>query len=497
MAGLVVSPHPLATAAGQAVLERGGNAAEAAIATGAVLAVVLPHFCGLGGDGVWMLADRDGLQTAILGIGQAPQLLPDLPATLPLRGPGSMLTTACLVDGWDHLLQFGQTHWQGGMSFANLVAPAIEHARVGVPASASQSFWRDFRREEWQGWPGFADIFATDHLHQPQLAEILTLLAEDGPRSFYTGRAGQRVAQGLDAAGSPLAAGDLASTSAREAAPLSLRYRDLTLLAPPWPTQGMTTLQIMGILDRFDIAATTGANRLHLLIEAVKQAFLDRGEIADPDTTPVSDALSSGWLDARAAAIRPEAALPWPHRYQHGDTVFFAVCDGAGRSVSALQSTYFDWGSGVVVGDTGILWQNRGAAFATDAAHPNCIAPGKRPFYTLNPGIALKDGAPHLLYGTQGADGQPQTLARILTALIDDGMSPAEALTEPRFLLGRTFSDSRDSAKIEASMPRDQIEALAALGHELTELPALSPIFGCAGVIRLGAGLTGAHDPRG
>jgi len=487
MQGLVVSPHPLATAAGQAVLTRGGNAAEAAVATGAALAVVLPHFCGLGGDGVWMLADRDGLRTTILGIGQAPQVLPDLPETLPLRGAGSMLTTACLVESWDRLLAV----WQGRIEFADLVAPAIRHARDGVPASASQKFWRDFRRDEWE----LAQIFASDHLHQPQLAEILTLLAQDGPRSFYEGRAADRVAQGLQAAGCFLTAKDLALTFAMQADPMSVRYRDLTLLAPPWPTQGMTTLQIMGILDRFDVAATFGASRLHLLIEAVKQAFLDRGVIADG--VPVVDALSPHKLDAKAQAIRPDAALPWPYRYQHGDTVFFAVCDAEGRSVSALQSTYFDWGSGVVVGDTGILWQNRGAAFSTAAGHPNRIGPGKRPFYTLNPGIALKDGMPHLLYGTQGADGQPQTLARLLTALIDDGMTPAQALREPRFLLGRTFSDSRESVKIEASVPVEHRAALALLGHDLAELPELSPIFGCAGLVRVENDVTGAHDPRG
>lgn len=486
MKGLVVSPHPLATAAGQAVLDRGGNAAEAAVATGAVLAVVLPHFCGLGGDGVWILADRDGLRTSILGIGQAPQVLPDLPGTLPLRGAGSMLTTACLVDGWDRLLK----QWPGRMAFADLIAPAIQYARDGVPASASQKFWRDFR----QGELDCPQTFAADHLHQPELAEILTFLAQDGPRSFYEGRAARRIAQGLQAVGSPLTAADLALTSAQQAQPLSVPYRGLTLLAPPWPTQGMTTLQIMGILDRFDVAATSGAPRLHLLIEAVKQAFLDRGAIADG--VPMMDALSPCKLDAKARAIRLDAALPWPHRYQHGDTVFFAVCDAEGRSVSTLQSTYFDWGSGVVVGDTGILWQNRGAAFSTDPAHPNCIAAGKRPFYTLNPGIALKDGMPHLLYGTQGADGQPQTLARILTALIDDNMTPAQSLREPRFLLGRTFSDSRDSVKIEASVPAEHRAALDLLGHDIAELPELSPIFGCAGILCIDTDVSGSHDPR-
>ncbi|WP_330448230.1 gamma-glutamyltransferase [Paracoccus marcusii] len=170
----------------------------------------------------------------------------------------------------------------------------------------------------------------------------------------------------------------------------------------------------------------------------------------------------------------------------------------AGRCASVLQSTYFDWGSGCVIGDTGIIWHNRGASFATHPTHPNVIGPGKRPFYTLNPGIALKDGRPHLLYGTQGADGQPQTLAVLLSGLVDLGLSPEAALAQPRFLLGRTFSDSRDSLKIEASLGDAAITSLAAMGRETAELPALSPIFGCAGAIRIDAtGSSGAHDPRG
>ena len=161
-----------------------------------------------------------------------------------------------------------------------------------------------------------------------------------------------------------------------------------------------------------------------------------------------------------------------------------------------LQSLYFDWGSGVVAGDTGVLWQNRGAAFAADPAHPNAWAPGKRPFYTLNPGMALREGRPYLLYGTQGADGQPQTLSVVLTRLIDHGLSPAEALAGARFLLGRTFSDSRDSLKLEGNAGQAVFAELASRGHELSPIEALSPLAGQAGVIRIGEVVDGAHDPR-
>jgi gamma-glutamyltranspeptidase/glutathione hydrolase len=209
--------------------------------------------------------------------------------------------------------------------------------------------------------------------------------------------------------------------------------------------------------------------------------------------------LEAGTLDAAARRIDPTCAMPWPHPVNSADTVFFAVADPQGRCASVLQSTYFDWGSGVTVPGTGILWQNRGAAFSTEPGHPNYLVPGKRPFYTLNPGVAIRDGEPYLLYGTQGADGQPQTLSVLLTSLIDDGMTPEQALAQPRFLLGRTFSDSRDSLKIEGSVHPQEAEALSALGHEVAMLPALSPIFGQAGVIHLSddGSVEGAHDPRG
>ena len=262
----------------------------------------------------------------------------------------------------------------------------------------------------------------------------------------------------------------------------------------------------MGILSRFDLVETTPgtAARIHLLVEATKQAFLKRSSIADPDFDtgkhdPAAAMLETGTLDAAAGRIDPASAMAWPHPVNSADTVFFAVTDPQGRCASLLQSTYFDWGSGVTVPGTGILWQNRGAAFSTEPGHPNCLAPGKRPFYTLNPGIAIRDGEPYLLYGTQGADGQPQTLSVLLTSLLDDGMTPEQALAQPRFLLGRTFSDSRDSLKIEGSLRPEEAETLSALGHEVAMLPALSPIFGQAGVIRLSenGSVEGAHDPRG
>ncbi|PYE29220.1 gamma-glutamyltranspeptidase/glutathione hydrolase [Rhizobium sp. PP-CC-3A-592] len=512
--GMVTSPHVQASEAGARVLREGGNALEACIATGAAIAVLYPHFCGLGGDAVWIVADPDGRRTCFLGIGQAARQLPERSgneAGIPLRGAGSALTSACVVDSWGHAHAYSVRHWGGTRTFASLLDDAIGFAKDGFPVTASQAFWLDFREAEAVRWPGFAEVFMPGGtapevgaiFRQPQLARTLERLAADGPRAFYEGPLAQAIADGLRAAGSPLTAVDLAETRTREEAPASLVYRGVELLAPPPPTQGVTTLAIMGILAHFDLTALDAgsADHLHLCVEAVKQAFLDRHGLADPDVSEqqVDALLDPAHLAARAQAIDIAQAQAWPHVFRTGDTVFFGATDAEGRSVSVLQSTYFDWGSGVVVGDTGILWQNRGAAFSLDPGHPNVLAPGKRPFYTLNPGMGLRDGRPALIYGTQGADGQPQTLAMLLTRLIDFGEDPAQALAGPRFLLGKTFSDSRDSLKLEADAGEAVFETLAERGHLLSPLTAQSPIAGQAGIIRVNADgtLDGAHDPRG
>lgn len=509
--GMVTSPHALASESGARILREGGNALDAAIAIGATIAVVYPHFCGLGGDAVWMVADEEGRKDCFLGIGQSARTLPGFDDAIPLRGPLSTLTSACAVDAWRHAYDYSVRNWGGGHSFSNLLDDAIGHAADGFPFTKSQKFWLDFRKSEVMNWPGFSEIFMPGGIapqigtpfRQKGLANSLQLIARDGPRSFYEGELGARIAKGLMAAGSPLTSADLAATRTRQSEPTSLHYRGVELLAPPPPTQGISTLAIMGILSHFDLKALApgGVDHIHLCVEAVKRAFLDRGLIADPDfmNQPVEDWLSPAHLARSAQSIDLKRAMDWPQPFRPGDTVFFGATDQSGRSVSVLQSTYFDWGSGVVVGDTGILWQNRGAAFSSDLKHPNAIAPAKRPFYTLNPGLALRDGKPALIYGTQGADGQPQTLSMILTRMIDFGEDPVTALTGSRFLLGKTFSDSRDSLKLEIDAGDTVFAELAARGHMLSSIDRLSPLAGQAGLIvrREDGSIAGAHDPRG
>lgn len=532
----ITSPHPEASAAGMAVLRAGGTAIEAVLAAGAVLAVVTPHFCGLGGDAVWMVSDGQGAADAILAIGQGISA-PAPCGPIPTRGPASIMTSAALVDGWQSALDYSDRIWQGGKGrghklpardrLAALLQPAIALARDGYEVGKSQEYWGALRAREYggdpyaadpapapaaaggQGWSGFAAIFcengkalrAGQRLCQPQLARSLQRIADHGPRDFYEGGLAGDILSGLRDCGVAITAEDLRRTKTRIRPALSTPYRDYLLLAPPPPTQGLSTLQIMAVLNRFDLRALppSCAAHVHLLVEAVKQAFLERGRIADPRHMAQRAArlLRPRRIAQMAARISPDRALDWPHPYQGGDTAYLAASDGAGRVASVLQSTYYDWGSGVVAGDTGILWQNRGAAFDHRRDHPNAFAPGKLPFYTLNPGLALREPRPALAYGTQGADGQPQTLAMLLSQLIDFAASPEVALGAPRFLLGRGFADDRDSLKLEGHLAQHVMQDLAARGHQISALPPLSPIFGLAGVLRLGENPAAAHDPRG
>ena len=510
--GMVTSPNAVASECGAAVLRNGGNAVEAAIATCAALYVTYPHFCGLGGDVLMLLSDATGKVQAISGIGQAAQDTRGYEQIIPVRGPRSALNSAGAVAALDSAWQISRDSMQGERSWSSLWDAAIAMASEGYAVSASERFWLDFRRHAQDDLSDVFKLFCADGVmpqvgalrRRPDLALSLQAIAARGARDFYEGELAAELVRGLTQAGSPLRAKDLAATVARVEAPLSMPYRDGVLVSQPPPTQGMSTLQIMVLLAQFDLQQVKegSADHYHLMVEAVKLAFTDRNRyLADPNfaTVPVERLLSHESLSAQAKRINMQIAQPWPHVYQPGDTVYVAASDAAGNAASVLATVYFDWGSGVMAGNSGVLWHNRGAAFSTDPTHPNALAPGKRPFHTLNPGMYLKQNKPHMLFGTQGADGQPQTLAALLTRLIDYGMDPHSALAAPRFLLGKTFSDSTDNLKIESDLPLNVLDELKRRGHALSLVDAQSPLMGHPGaiVIDTQTGLmTGAHDPR-
>jgi len=515
--GVVTSPHYLATAAGKAVLEAGGNAIEAALAVGATLCVVYPHMNSLGGDGFWLLCDDAGNLTGLDGAGPAGRAYtPEFYAerglhAIPTRGAHAANTVAGLVSVWSAAHALSRAHWGGRLSWRDVFEPARIQAEQGYACSASQG---DFLTQKWAELGGFrtlTDLYAPDGrptpagalFRQPQLAESLRLLQRDGAEGFYRGELGRRVARGLADAGSLLSAEDLAAFNCRKVDPIGVHYRNGLAINMPPPTQGLASLLILGQLDHFDLARHPhlSADYVHLVVEATKQAFSLRDRhVADPDhiAIPLDELLAPATSAGLAAAIDPARAAPWGRGVGQADTVWFGVVDAQGRAVSAIQSIYHEYGSGVVAGDTGIIWQNRGASFSLNPRHVNVLKPGKRPFHTLNPAMYLENGRPRLVYGTMGGDGQPQTQAVVATRALDYRLPLAEVLDSPRWLLGRTWGQSSDSLKLEARFAPDVFDQLARRGHTVERVDDYAQMMGHAGVIRLldQGGCEAASDPR-
>ncbi|MFA5081814.1 MAG: gamma-glutamyltransferase [Hydrogenophilaceae bacterium] len=515
--GVVTSPHHLATAAGKAVLEAGGNAIEAALAVGSTLCVVYPHMNSLGGDGFWLLSDADGRLTGLDGAGPAgsrydPARYADLGlAAIPSRGPHAANTVAGLVSVWGTAHALSRGRWGGRLPWADLLEPAHSHAEHGFPCSAGQGGFLAQKWSELGAYAELADLYAPGgtppeagaEFRQPQLAVSLRLLQRDGADGFYRGELGRRVARGLAEAGSLLAAEDLERFRCREVVPITVPYRNGLAANMPPPTQGLASLLILAQLDRFNLAqyGHLSADYVHLAVEATKQAFRLRDRhVADPDhvAVPVAELLAPGRLDALAADIDMDRAAPWGRGVGPADTVWFGVMDAEGRAVSAIQSIYHEYGSGIVAGDTGILWQNRGSSFSLDPRHANVLKPGKRPFHTLNPAMYLEDGRPRLVYGTMGGDGQPQTQCAVATRALDYRLPLAEVLDSPRWLLGRTWGQSSDTLKLEDRFAPEVFAELARRGHQVERVEAYAQMMGHAGAIRVlpDGTLEAASDPR-
>jgi len=515
--GVVSAPHHLAAAAGKAVLEAGGNAVEAALAVGSTLCVVYPHMNSLGGDGFWLISDASGRLLGLDGAGPAGRRYSrdfyagQGMAAVPTRGPHAANTVAGLVSVWGEAFRLSQEHWDGRHAWQGLLDTAHGYARDGFPCSASQG---DFLSQKWDElgrFEGLTAAYAPDGrtpaegavFRQPGLADSLALLRRDGADGFYRGELGRRVAQGLAAAGSLLTADDLAGFRCRTVATIGVPYRGGRAVNMPPPTQGIASLLILAQLDRFDLSRHDhlSADYVHLAVEATKQAFRLRDRyVADPErvAVPVAELLAPDNISALAGAIDTRHAAAWGRGVGPADTVWFGVVDGQGRAVSAIQSIYHEYGSGIVAGDTGIIWQNRGASFALDRRHANCLEPGKRPFHTLNPAMILMDDRPHLVYGTMGGDGQPQTQAAVATRALDYRLPLPEVLDSPRWLLGRTWGQSSDSLKLEARFPDAVFADLAARGHEVERVEAYAQMMGHAGVLRRlpDGGFEAASDPR-
>jgi gamma-glutamyltranspeptidase/glutathione hydrolase len=327
-------------------------------------------------------------------------------------------------------------------------------------------------------------------------------LVEDGPESFYTGPLANDIAADLSEVGSPVCAADLAAHEATRPEPLHTAIKGVHLFNSTPPTQGFASLMILALFDRLAADAADGFAHVHGLVEATKQAFLLRDRhIGDPAymevelQTLLDDAEI---LDRLAATIAPAHALPWPQPSQPGDTCWFGAADGEGRVVSCIQSTYFEFGSGVVLPRTGITWQNRGSSFRLAEGGWNALKPGRKPFHTLNPALARFDDGRVMAYGTMGGEGQPQTQAAIFTRHARYGVDLQEAISRPRWLLGRTWGEQSTSLKIEDGFDENVYARLIEAGHQIERVGPLTSMMGHAGaIVRHADGtLEGATDPR-
>ena len=506
------APHRLATKAGADVLQDGGTAIEAMVAAAATIAVVYPHMNGIGGDGFWLIKRPGAAPVGIFACGQAAALAtPDWYAergydtALPTRGGLAALTVPGTLGGWAQALSMQEA---GHRPLADLLAPAIRHAREGIAVTRNQSRTTREKLDGLAGVPGFDAAFLVDGqvpeagtpLAQTALADTLTRLAEAGIADFYTGDLAATHARFLEQAGSPLRAGDLADYGARRVTPLTISTRQGTLYNMVPPTQGMAALGILGTFDRLGVTEAESFAHWHGLVEATKQAFLTRNaELGDERTMrqPAQDFLTEAELARMAEAVDMGRAAPWPHDPVPGDTIWMGAADADGTVVSFIQSVFWEFGSGLTCPDTGVFFQNRGAGFSL-APGPNQLAPGKHPFHTLIPGMAeLSDGR-MFSYGTMGGEGQPQTQAAVFSRYAMFGQPLQEAVSAPRWLLGKTWGDSTDSLKIEANADPALVQSLRDAGHDIELLEPFSSLAGHAGgVVRHADGRTeAASDPR-
>ncbi len=499
--GAVATPHYLATAAGAAMLADGGNAMDAALAANLVLAIVTPYMCGFGGDLLAMV--WDGGVNAYRGVGRAPSGTSPAKVRdqsgedqMPVFGPHS-ITVPGAVDGWFTMLD----KW-GTRSFADVSARALHYAEEGftVTRRGAWFFAHTAQLFEYFGLRDFANYYGDVHagttIRQPELARLIRLLANDGSDAYYRGPVADAIAARIQEAGGFMTAADVRAHEGAWVEPLRAPYHGSEILEMPPPTQGVTALEALRILDGFDLGAD-GPDREHLVIEAVKCALADRhAYLGDPDamTTPPQRILSDDWIAARRAAIDLDKAREHPpHRAPDGGTIYMCTADRDGLLVSLIQSNFASAGSGLRVHEWGINLHNRGSAFVLDGAHPNCIGPRKMPLHTLIPALALRDGEPWLVFGTEGGHGQAQTHTQLMVRMHVDGDDPQQAISAPRF----TIDPGSGRIAMEDHFDPAWIDDLRGRGHDIDVVQGYRHGPGIAHAIECTrTGYLAASDPR-
>lgn len=513
--GMVVAPHHLAAESGLAVLREGGNALEAMIAAAASIAVVYPHMNSIGGDGFWVISPADGDPIAIDACGVAgrgativryreEEGLDEIPA----RGPLAALTVAGTVSGWGLAKRMSE-QWGGTMPLDRLLEDAVGYARDGVAVTEGQARLTTEKLPEMGLAAGFTEVYTPggavpgcgDVFRQPRLSATLEQIGRAGTEDFYRGDLARMITADLENVGSPVHGSDLAAHQAKAVTPLSLRVGDATVYNMRPPTQGLASLLILGAFAKMECAEADGCDFVHLLVEASKQAFAIRDRhITDEDymSAPPESFLTEKVVAKLAAGIDPKTASVWKRGGIDSDTIWMGVMDRHGNAVSFIQSVYWEFGAGVVLPESGITWQNRGASFALDPDALNPLQPGRKPFHTLNPALARLDDGRVVSYGTMGGEGQPQTQAAVFNRIVRYGQPVQQALTAPRWLLGRTWGSDSTNLKVESRFPDEVIEALRTAGQDVEVVGPYSDLMGHAGaLVRRPDGMIEAgFDPR-
>ena len=491
--GAVGANHPLATQAGLDTLRSGGNAIDAAIAIALTLGVVEPGMSGLGGDGFYQVyTSSDRVARCWNATGAAP--LAAAPerfraSGIAVRGPLSVSTPGLLAG-------LGAMHAAHGTKpWATLCAPAIAHARDGFAVSHHYRHFAADVRAFLAADPRSRKVFLGNLdvgvpalgalITQPDLARTLEEIASDGAETFYRGALAARLVAGMREAGVLVDARDLDACQPQQQPPIEIAYRGFRVTQTPPNSTGFTMLQMLKIAERFDFAALDPVQRIHVLVEAKKRAFLDRERFGtDPrfGEVPLDRLLSDAYADECAAAIdlaraadlalaEPEAAV--------GDTTYFAVVDAAGNAVSGIQSINSGFGSGVTAGDTGVLLNNRMAYWHLAPGHANRLAPGKRVRHTMNAPMVFKDNNLWAVEGTPGADNQVQVNLQVLTSMMDLGADPQCALELPRWTSSQSGQganwphDGDGKLTIEPGFGPEILAGLERLGHRLTRVGPL------------------------
>ncbi len=512
--GLVASPHYLASQAGVDILKRGGTAVDAAMATNAVLNVVYPHMCGIGGDAFWLIYDASKKNLAFLNASGRSPYAASIEyfqkagmKSMPIRGLLAV-TVPGAVDGWF------QAHGRyGKLPIPTILEPAIGYARDGYPIGHILSFKIHEAVGELSRFPTSKNLFLPggkaprpgDLLTNPGLARSLEKIAREGRDVFYRGEIARAIVKFSQENGGLLSEKDFQDTQSTWGDPISTQYRGYTVFETAPNSQGLTALLILNLLEGYDLSSMgfQSPDHLHLTVEAKKVAFADRNHyISDPDMVeiPVAELLSKGYATKRRSLIRMDRAMDSavvapgnPGR----DTIYLCVVDEMGNAVSLIQSLFHSFGSAVVAGETGIVLQNRGAYFSLNPGHVNCLKPHKRTFHTLMASMTFRDGKPFMVFGTSGADGQPQTHAQVMTAVLDFGLDMQSALEAPRWVAGRELSES--ALAVESRFPAATIEELKKRGHEIQVAESWAQTMGSAHgiIIHPENGLRmGGADPR-